>query len=146
GATPAATSGLSAALNNPAQGRGASPIAGAPGLPGAGAAGGIIGVTSKSKDKSILLYKGRGHYNEWAFVYTQQTQAPGVGAPGTIAPGQRGQPTGAPGSPFGPGGRGRGRGQGQGPGQPRGEGRFGPANPTQRPGPGGSRGRGPDLR
>ena len=32
--------------------------------------GGIIGVTSKSTDTSIRLYKGRSHYNEWAFVYT----------------------------------------------------------------------------
>jgi hypothetical protein len=38
-------------------------------------------VTSKSKDQSIRLYNGRGHYNEWAFVYVQQQQAPGaVGA------------------------------------------------------------------
>ena len=30
--------------------------------------GGIQGVTSKSKEQSIRLYNGRGHYNEWAFV------------------------------------------------------------------------------
>jgi len=36
--------------------------------PGGGPAGGIIGVTSKSTDTSIRLYKGRSHYNEWAFV------------------------------------------------------------------------------
>ena len=50
------------------------------------AAGGISGVTSKSKDQSIRLYNGRGHYNEWAFVYIQQQQAPGAGAPGTARP------------------------------------------------------------
>jgi type II secretory pathway pseudopilin PulG len=47
------------------------------GTPGAGAGGGgIIGVTSKSKDKSIRLYNGRTHYNEWAFVFVQQVQQP----------------------------------------------------------------------
>ena len=57
--------------------------------------GGIQGVTSKSKDQSIRLYNGRGHYNEWAFVYIQQQQAAGGGAAGTTTPGpggQRGQP------------------------------------------------------
>jgi type II secretory pathway pseudopilin PulG len=93
---------------------GTSPI----GTPGAGAAGGgIIGVTSKSKDKSIRLYNGRGHYNEWAFVFTQQQlQPPGVGGAGGV-PGQRGQPQGGPGSGFPPG-RGRGNGRGDQPNSP----------------------------
>ncbi len=85
------------------------------GTPGAGAPGGIIGVTSKSKDKSIRLYNGRSHYNEWAFIFTQQVQQPGaggVGAPGV--PGQRGQQPGAPGGSAFPGnGRGRGTGRGE---------------------------------
>src|SRR5262249_37430417 len=51
---------------------GTSPI----GTPGAGATGGVIGVASKSKDKSIRLYNGRNHYNEWAFINTPQTQTP----------------------------------------------------------------------
>jgi type II secretory pathway pseudopilin PulG len=55
-------------------------------------AGGLIGVMSKSTDKSIKIYNGRDHYNEWLFVYT--------------APAGRGV--------IGPGGRG---GRGQGPGQ-----------------------------
>jgi type II secretory pathway pseudopilin PulG len=67
------------------------------GTPGAGGRGGIIGVQSKSKDKSIRIYNGRTHYNEWAFVYTPQVLAPGAGGRGTTAPGQRGQP-----NPFGP--------------------------------------------
>src|SRR5947209_18762155 len=57
--------------------------------------GGIQGVTSKSKAQSIRLYNGRGHYNEWAFVYIQQQQAAGAGAAGQGTPGpggQRGQP------------------------------------------------------
>ena len=80
---------------------------------------GIIGVTSKSKDKSIRIFNGRTHYNEWAFVYTPPVQAPGAGAPGTVAPGQtpgRGQGPGGPGtSPDG-----RGRGGQRGPGGPSG--------------------------
>lgn len=43
---------------------------------GVGAQGGIIGVTSKSKENSIKMYNGRTRYNEWAFVYIQTTQAP----------------------------------------------------------------------
>jgi type II secretory pathway pseudopilin PulG len=88
---------------------------GATGTP-LGVSGGITGVTSKSKEKSIRLYKGRSHYNEWQFVYTQPSAAPGVGAPGT-PPGQRGQGPrgGGPGqpttpSPFGAPSPGPGRG------------------------------------
>ena len=95
---------------------GAAPQSGAP-------AGGVIGVTSKSADQSIRLYKGRSHYNEWAFIYTPPAQAPGAGG------------TGAPGA-GGVGGRGQGGGQpGPNPQQPppgggfgaRGGGRGGPA-------------------
>jgi type II secretory pathway pseudopilin PulG len=99
------------------------------GTPGAGGTGGIIGVASKSKEKSIRLYNGRTHYNEWAFVYTPPVQAPGTGAPGTAAPGQRsGQPQrGQPGQPpVGPGGA---RGN---PNAPRGNNPFNPGG--QRPG------------
>jgi type II secretory pathway pseudopilin PulG len=88
--------------------------------------GGIQGVTSKSKDQSIRLYNGRGHYNEWAFVYIQQQQAAGAGAAGTATPGpggQRGQP-GQPPGPIGPGGSQRGRGPG-GPNGPGGRGSNG---------------------
>jgi type II secretory pathway pseudopilin PulG len=127
-----------------AGGRGTSPI----GTQGAGGVGGIIGVTSKSKDKSIRLYNGRSRYNEWAFVMTQQQQAPGGGAPGTGTPGQTGQPgrgrgqqPGQSTSPFGttgPGGqRQNGPGRQTGPGgQPPGPGRMnqpGPPPPRPRP-------------
>src|SRR3954462_9371439 len=78
--------------------------------------GGIQGVTSKSKEQSIRLYNGRGHYNEWAFVYIQQEQAAGAGAPGSTTPG-----------PGTGGGRGAGTGTGRGPGgNPPGGGRGGP--------------------
>ena len=84
------------------------------GSTGAGPQGGLIGVTSKSKDASIKLYNGRNHYNEWAFVFIQTAQrpgqpaGPGVGVPAG-QPGRGGQP-----GPFGmqpgqvPGGRGQG--------------------------------------
>jgi type II secretory pathway pseudopilin PulG len=73
------------------------------GSTGAGPQGGLIGVTSKSKDASIKLYNGRNHYNEWAFVYIQTAQRPGQPAgPGVPAtqPG-RGGPQGQQPGPFG---------------------------------------------
>lgn len=89
------------------------------GSTGAGPQGGIIGVTSKSKDASIKVYNGRERYNEWAFVYIQTAQRPGqsAGAPIPGGPGAQGSPgqPGPPGQqpgPFGmqpgmmPGGRG----------------------------------------
>jgi type II secretory pathway pseudopilin PulG len=90
--------------------------------------GGIQGVTSKSKDQSIRLYNGRGHYNEWAFVYIQQQQAAGAGAAGAAAPGpggQRGQPGQPPNGPFGRGGNAQPgqRGRGSSPFGPNGPGR-----------------------
>jgi type II secretory pathway pseudopilin PulG len=94
------------------------------------AAGGIMGVTSKSKDASIRLYNGRGHYNEWAFVYIQAQQAAGAGAAGSATPGPGGQ-RGQPGQTPGPGGATQ-------PGQ-RGGGRFGPNGPGTPP-PGGRSG------
>jgi type II secretory pathway pseudopilin PulG len=79
----------------------------------AGPRGGMIGVASKSKEKSIRLYRGRGRYNEWQFVYSPVTMGPGIpgggqrpGLPGTTRPGQMGPGTGAPGQPMRPGGSG----------------------------------------
>jgi type II secretory pathway pseudopilin PulG len=100
---------------------------GGPGISAPATQGGIQGVTSKSKDASIRLYKGRGHYNEWAFVYTAPAQTPGGGAPGSTQPGQRGQQPNGPGGqgPIGgTGGRG-GQGRPGGPGFPGGRGGFG---------------------
>ena len=98
-----------------------------------GLIGGIMGVTSKSTAESIRLYKGRSHYNEWAFIYTPPAAAPGAGgAPGVGAPG------------------GRGRGQGPGQGQPGGFPGAGgipgrPSGPFQ-PGPNGPGPNGPARR
>lgn len=128
------------------QGRGQQPPQGAA-APGQGApVGGIIGVTSKSTDASIRLYKGRSHYNEWAFIYTPPAQAPGaggaVGAPGA---GGRGQGQGQPGQNLpGAGGGIPGRG-GRGPGGPGGPAGPGPNGPGRGnfPNPfGGGQGRG----
>jgi hypothetical protein len=75
---------------------------------GRGGAGGVIGVASKSKEESLRIYNGRTHYNEWQFVYVQQTQAPGAGGPGRGAPQPGGPQTGPGGIPGGPPGPGRG--------------------------------------
>jgi type II secretory pathway pseudopilin PulG len=133
GAAPAPATGQASGGINV---RGISSI----GTPGAGATGGVIGVVSKSKDKSIRLYNGRNHYNEWAFINTPQTQTPGAGAPGG-APGpgrgQRGGPGQPTTSPFGNGPFGGQRGRG-GPAQPSGPpGRgFGPGTSPFPPGRG----------
>ena len=127
GATGPTTGGTQAG------GRGGGPPASSVTSPGQ-SAGGIMGVTSKSKEQSIRLYNGRGHYNEWAFLYVQAQQAPGAGAGGTVNPGQRGQPGQQPPAGVNPGGAGRGP---NGPGGPGGRGPFGGQN-----GPGG-RGAGP---
>lgn len=68
-----------------------------------GPVGGVVGVASKSKAKSIRLYNGRDRYNEWHFVYTPITLRPG-GAPGTQQPGRTPGPQ-QPGSPPRPGTR-----------------------------------------
>jgi len=99
-----------------------------------GTVAGMMGVVSKSKEASIRLYKGRGHYNEWQFLFASVANQPGGrgrgtpgGAGGTDRPGP-----GGPGGPGigGPGGRGtpgrgnnpggRGAGRGFNPGAGRG--------------------------
>jgi type II secretory pathway pseudopilin PulG len=50
-----------------------------------GARGGIVGVASKSKEKSIRLYNGQDRYDRWHFVYTAAAQT--VGVPGSAVPG-----------------------------------------------------------
>ena len=85
---------------------------------GGGVTGGIVGVTSKSEEKSLRLYNGRDTYNQWIFMpVAQAARAGGVG-PGGVGPGGagrggdgRGGPEGARGrgaQPPGDGGRGRG--------------------------------------
>jgi type II secretory pathway pseudopilin PulG len=97
---PATTPGAGAAgTARPGQGAASEPSTPTAMTPTGGATGGIIGVTSKSKDESIKIYNGRNHYNEWAFIAVQTTQRPGgpggVQAPGRggpVQPGEFGQP------------------------------------------------------
>ena len=72
----------------------------------AGPQGGVVGVASKSKEKSIRVLDGKTVYNEWQFVFVPaQTTGRGAGgragAPGQGQPGpQRGRGPGGPSSPF----------------------------------------------
>lgn len=103
-------------------GAGRGGVTGAPGGGGLSPSGGIIGVASKSREKSIRIYNGRDHYNEWVFQYVPQTQAPGAagspgqaGGPGGAGPQGRGTPQrGGPSNPVTPP-AGRGRPGGGGP-------------------------------
>ena len=104
GQTPGATTAPGQSTGIPVS----SPTAGGG---GSATVGGIIGVTSKSKDRSIRIYNGRTHYNEWQFVYTPATQqpgaagVPGAGGPGgATRPGQTPSTPGAGGVPGAPGG------------------------------------------
>jgi type II secretory pathway pseudopilin PulG len=95
---------------------------------GVGPQGGVIGVVSKSADKSIRILDGRSQYSEWVFIW-QPTAALGRGG-GVTQPGGRGRGVDQPGG-FGAGqGRGLG-GRGGEFGAP-GQGRGGPpGNPGQ---------------
>lgn len=131
---PRTTGIASSTAGRAATGTITTPAGRAGGVGAAGASAGIMGVTSKSKDRSLRLYNGRDHYNEWIFIATQaSTQAGGRGAQ---APGQ-GVRGGAP--PGGPGTRGNPRGGGPSPSP------FGLPGGQQGPrgtGPGGGGGRG----
>ena len=86
--------------------------------------GGITGVVSKSKDRSIRLYNERSTYDQWLFMHVAVSQAPGI-------PTGSGQPGGPGGLPGGVGGGALPGGQGNRPtaGSP-GIGRAGQAPPT----------------
>ncbi|MCX6544479.1 MAG: type II secretion system protein [Acidobacteria bacterium] len=95
---------------------------------GVGPRGGVIGVASKSTEKSFRILDGRSQYNEWQFIWMPPAFQPGRGGganqPG-VRSGGRGGPSGLPGQgrggPFGyPGqgsGGGRQPGSGRGPGR-----------------------------
>jgi len=74
-----------------------------------GPQGGVVGVASKSKEKSLRIFDGRTVYSEWQFVWvpSQQMRTGPAGAgqrgiqPGAAQPGvQRGRGPGGAGSPF----------------------------------------------
>lgn len=106
--------------------QGPAPTDAGPGRATPGALGGLIGVASKSKERSIRLYKGRGRYNDWHFIFTPVTTQPGA-VPGQQRPGMppQGTPSTRPGGrpPTAPGGaiRPPGIGPGSGPGRPPGQ-------------------------
>lgn len=80
------------------QGGGAQPGRGGRGVPQAPppspgqGRGRIIGVASTSTDTSLRVYNGRTRYNEWEFVYLQQTAQPGP----VSGAGRQGGPTPRP--------------------------------------------------
>jgi type II secretory pathway pseudopilin PulG len=57
--------------------------------------GGIVGVASKNTGTSILIYKGKTHYNEWQFVGMEQSTQGGTGGEGGRGGAQRGGRGGA---------------------------------------------------
>ena len=100
GASPAtartATAAPGPAPVPPSSGQPTTGVAG----PGS-AAGGVVGVVSKSKGTALRVYNGRTHYDEWVFVATAQSNRAG-GPGGTNQPGAGGARGGAAGA----GGRG----------------------------------------
>jgi type II secretory pathway pseudopilin PulG len=94
----------------------------------AGPQGGVVGVASKNKERSIRVYNGRSAYSEWQFIWVPATTTPRTGPAGTVGPGQRGVLPGGGRSGPGPGSVGPG---GQMP--PRGSGPGGPGSSSGRP-------------
>jgi type II secretory pathway pseudopilin PulG len=106
-AGPGATSpGPQNMARGPAAGSGLTTSGSALGSQAVGPRGGVIGVASKSKEKSIRVLDGKSVYNEWQFVFVPaQVAGPGAGGragmPGQGRPGpQRGRGPGGPSSPF----------------------------------------------
>jgi type II secretory pathway pseudopilin PulG len=72
-----------------------------------GTLGPLVGVASRSTDKSLRLFNGRNHYNEWIFAVGQPRVVggplspvlPGSTAPGGISPLTPGSPRANPPSP-----------------------------------------------
>jgi hypothetical protein len=58
--------------------------------------GGIVGVVSSSRQRSIRIYGEAEFYNEWAFIHAAEAQTPGeAGGGGRQGPPERGQPQGS---------------------------------------------------
>jgi type II secretory pathway pseudopilin PulG len=100
------------ALGTPLQGGSAAgqpgrSLGGSAGLGPGGPAGGVVGVASKSKEKSLRVYNGAKNYAEWQFIWIAATTTPG--GRGMQRPGM--QPgAGGRGQMGGRGGRGEGAG------------------------------------
>jgi type II secretory pathway pseudopilin PulG len=122
-AAQAGRGGLSPSTSTTAVQPGAAPGAAAGsgfGTQVAGPQGGVVGVASKNKERSIRAYNGRSVYSEWQFVWVP-AMTPRTGPAGSVGPGQRGVQPG--GGRFGPGGQ----------MPPRGSGPGGPGSPSGRP-------------
>jgi type II secretory pathway pseudopilin PulG len=70
----------------------------------AGPQGGVVGVASKSKDKSLKILDGKSVYNEWQFVFVPAQVSRTGPAGSTGRSGQPGQPQPGPQRGRGPGG------------------------------------------
>ena len=81
------------------------------GSTGSAVVGGIVGVTSKSEDRSLRLYNGRDTYNQWVFMPVARGNAGAAGAGAGGAGGRGGDGRGGRGS-DGRGGRGATDGRG----------------------------------
>jgi type II secretory pathway pseudopilin PulG len=109
-ASAAAGRGGSSMATQSGAGPGAGPgqTVSGPGSPfgsqAAGPQGGVVGVASKSKEKSIRVFDGRTVYSEWQFVWTPAPTTR-TGPAGSVGPGGRGAQPGAP-QPGMPRGRG----------------------------------------
>jgi type II secretory pathway pseudopilin PulG len=109
-ASAAAGRGGSSMATQSGAGPGAGPgqTVSGPGSPfgsqAAGPQGGVVGVASKSKEKSFRVFDGRTVYSEWQFVWTP---APTSTGPAGTRPGGRGAQPGTP-QPGVPRGRGVG--------------------------------------
>ena len=57
---------------------------------GSGLDGGIIGVVSRSTDRSLRLYKGRDRYDEWEFTHGTGSDGPEDDAPPAAGPARGG--------------------------------------------------------
>lgn len=100
-ASPAGRSGgLAGGLQATSGSQQSRPLGGSAGLAAGGPRGGVVGVASKSKDKSLRVYNGGKTYADWQFIWI----------PATAMPGGRGEPR--PG--MQPGGRGQMGGRGAG--------------------------------
>jgi type II secretory pathway pseudopilin PulG len=56
------------------------------GDPGATMGGAVIGFAPASSKQSIFVYKTKNHYNEWEFLYSPQSDMPGMGGGTTGMP------------------------------------------------------------
>jgi type II secretory pathway pseudopilin PulG len=84
--------------------------------PSPSARGAIVGVASKNTGQSILIYKGKNHYNEWQFIGMEMSLQAGAGGAGGRGGSQRGGREGAgrDGGMTGPNSRGGVSGSGLG--------------------------------